>query len=247
MRLPVMAGRIARRVLVNYRVDPAVMQRLVPPPFRPRLVRGHALAGICLIRLDQLRPQGWPAWMGVASENAAHRVAVEWDSLNGIHTGVFVPRRDSSSWFNVLAGGRIFPGVHGHARFRAIESEGLLRIEITGTRGLSIRVSGRVAHTLPANSVFRTLDEASRFFLEGGEGYSVTAIPGRYDGLELRTESWAIEPFAVDDVSSSFFEEVGQFPPGTATFDSAFLMRDIRHAWHSLPDVCAATCAPAVP
>lgn len=246
MRLPVIAGRIARRVLVNYRVEPSVMERLIPAPFRPRIVRGYAIAGICLIRLEQIRPQGLPAWIGFASENAAHRVAVEWDAMNGVHTGVFIPRRDSSSWMNVLAGGRFFPGVHGHARFRATEAEGALRLEITGARGLSVRVSGKVSRELPESSVFRTIDEASRFFLEGGEGYSVTTNPGRYDGIELRTESWSIEPFAVEEVASSYFENEADFPPGSATFDSAFLMRDIRHAWHSLPDVCAAACAPAV-
>ena len=246
MRLPVISGRIARRVLVNYRIDPAVMERHFPAPFRPRIVRGYAMAGICLIRLEQLRPQGWPAWLGVASENAAHRVAVEWDAADGCHTGVYVPRRDSSSWFNILAGGRLFPGEHGRARFRAKESEGSLRLEISGVRGLSVLVAGRVAPTLPGGSIFESLDEASRFFQEGSEGYSLTATLGRYDGLELRTEAWKIEPFAVDEVASSYFDDQQLFPKGTATFDSAFLMRDIRHAWHSLPEVCAAACAPAV-
>lgn len=246
MRLPVIAGRIARRVLVNYRVDPVVMSHVVPAPFRPRIVRGYAVAGICLIRLDQIRPQGWPAWLGVASENAAHRVAVEWDGLGGTHTGVYIPRRDSSSWLNVLVGGRLFPGVHAHARFQATECEGRLRLDVHGANGLSIRVAGSVSPTIPGNSVFRNLEEASQFFREGSEGYSVTATPGRYDGLELRTETWKLEAFAPDEVASSYFEDEQRFPRGSATFDSAFLMRDIRHAWHLLPDVYTAACVPAV-
>lgn len=246
MRLPVIAGRIARRILVNYRVDPVVMSQVVPAPFRPRIVRGYAVAGICLIRLDQIRPQGWPIWLGVASENAAHRVAVEWDDLGGTHTGVYIARRDSSSWLNVLVGGRLFPGAHGHARFRAAEVEGRLRWEVHNARGLSIRIAGRISPTIPGNSVFRSVEEASQFLREGSEGYSVTATPGRYDGLELRTETWKLEAFAPDEVTSSYFEDERLFPAGSATFDSAFLMRDIRHAWHSLPDVYAAACAPAV-
>lgn len=246
MRLPMIAGRIARRILVNYRVDPVVMSHVVPPPFRPRIVRGYAVAGICLIRLDQIRPQGFPTWVGVASENAAHRIAVEWDGLGGTHTGVFIPRRDTSSWMNVLAGGRLFPGVHGHARFRATENEGRLRLDVQGAHGLSIRVAGRVSPTIPGNSVFRSVEEAAQFFREGSEGYSITTTPGRYDGVELQLETWNLEAFAVDEVASSYFDDERSFPAGSATFDSAFLMRDIRHAWHSLPDVFAAACAPAV-
>ena len=41
-----------------------------------------------------------------ARENAAHRIAVEWDDGGTIRTGVYIPRRDSSSYLNVLAGGR---------------------------------------------------------------------------------------------------------------------------------------------
>ena len=43
-------GIIRRRLLVNFRVEPAVIQRLLPARFRPKVHAGHAVAGICLIR-----------------------------------------------------------------------------------------------------------------------------------------------------------------------------------------------------
>ena len=69
MKLPELAAVVERRLLVNYRVDPDVAARLVPPPFRPQLVRGWAVAGICLIRLGRLRPRGLPSAVGLRSEN----------------------------------------------------------------------------------------------------------------------------------------------------------------------------------
>ena len=106
MKLPVRRGRIARRLLVNFRVDPDVLSRLTPKPFRAKLVRGWGLAGICLIRLEAVRPSGMPAALGIASENAAHRIAVEWSAGGGTsHEGVFIPRRDTSSRLNALVGG----------------------------------------------------------------------------------------------------------------------------------------------
>src|SRR5579863_426820 len=78
MRIPRITGLIKRRFLVNYRVEPAVIQTLLPDPLRPKLHEGHAVAGICLIRLEEVRPTGLPAFLGMASENAAHRIAVEW-------------------------------------------------------------------------------------------------------------------------------------------------------------------------
>ena len=57
MRLPVIRGVIDRRILVNYRVDPDALRRILPSPFRPKLIRGYGIAGVCLIRLRQMRPR----------------------------------------------------------------------------------------------------------------------------------------------------------------------------------------------
>jgi hypothetical protein len=45
MRLPVIDGLIRRRILANYRADPAVVARQLPAGFRPKLQRGQALVG----------------------------------------------------------------------------------------------------------------------------------------------------------------------------------------------------------
>src|SRR5262245_39730354 len=100
MRLPHIRGVIDRRILVNYHVDPNVVARQLPAPFRPKVIHGYGMVGICLIRLRRIRPAGLPAWMGMSSENAAHRVAVEWDEGGAIREGVYVRRRDTSSRLN---------------------------------------------------------------------------------------------------------------------------------------------------
>ena len=61
MKIPVIRGVIDRRILVNDRVDPRILAPLVPPPFRPKIVRGEGLVGICLIRLNHGRPAFVPA------------------------------------------------------------------------------------------------------------------------------------------------------------------------------------------
>jgi hypothetical protein len=117
MRIPVIRGIMDRRILVNYRVAPSVLTPLLPAPFRPKLIHGFGLVGICLIRLKRVRPKFVPSWFGVASENAAHRMAVEWDDHGKVREGVYVRRRDTDSRLNALAGGRLFPGIHHHAGF----------------------------------------------------------------------------------------------------------------------------------
>ncbi len=101
MNIPAIRGIIRRRILLNYRVAPDSVQRVLPSNFRPKLVKGHAIAGICLIRLENVRPKGFPSFTGISSENSAHRIAVEWNDESGrLHEGVFVPRRDTDSLLN---------------------------------------------------------------------------------------------------------------------------------------------------
>ena len=59
-----MDGTIRHRLLVNYAADPEVVVPLLPPGLRPQLVRGHAVVGICVLRLSDLRPAGMPVVAG---------------------------------------------------------------------------------------------------------------------------------------------------------------------------------------
>jgi hypothetical protein len=239
MRFPAIRGVIERRILVNYRVEPQVLARLLPPPFRPKTYRGAAIAGICLIRLRDIRPSFLPLPFGMRSENAAHRMAVEWEAYGARREGVYIPRRDTDSRMNALAGGRLFPGEHHHSPFTVQETRDRISVAFASSDGnahLTVRASP--AAGLPASSVFQSLEEASEFFRAGSIGYSATSDPSRLQGLELRCQSWRVEPLAIEQVESSFFDDPARFPPGTAMFDCALIMRDIRHEWHSLEDLC---------
>jgi hypothetical protein len=236
-----MSGVIDRRILVNYRVDPLVVEPLLPPPFRPKLFRGMGLVGICLIRLKQLRPAFLPAWLGVSSENAAHRTAVEWDDNGITRGGVYVRRRDTNSWLNTLMGGRLFPGFHHHAAFDVRELSEQLSVSMRSDDGqTSLSVRGQVAAKLSSSSIFPSLEEASAFFQAGSLGYSATPTVSRFQGLELRCRHWHVDPLDVEDVHSNFFEDETLFPKGSIHFDCALLMRNIAHEWHEQADLCCA-------
>ena len=239
MRLPVIHGLIRRRLLVNFRVDAEVMRRFLPAAFRPKLHRGHAIAGICLIRLEQIRPGWLPRFCGISSENAAHRIAVLWDEPSGeSREGVFIPRRDTGSWLNHLAGGRIFPGEHQLADFAVTDHASRISMSIRARDGrMSVQLRAHESESLPDTSCFKSLAESSAFFEGGGVGYSVTRDCCRLDGIRLQTDAWRVSPLAVEQVESSFFADESVFPAGSVTFDHALIMRDITHQWHGVADM----------
>ncbi|MBN9155315.1 MAG: DUF2071 domain-containing protein [Microbacterium sp.] len=219
-------GTIERRLLVTYRLDPAVARPLLPTGLRPHIVDGSAVAGICLIRLGHVRPAWAPSGFGLRTENAAHRIAVEWDEASGVRTGVYIPQRHSASWLPVAAGGRVFPGVHRRARFDILESADRIRVRMTAS---DTRIVADVALTEGwASSLFPTLDHASEFFRTGSVGWSPARDGRTLEGLHLETDRWEVAAGLPLTVASSYFDSL---PAGAATLDHVLVMRDIPMRW----------------
>lgn len=239
MRLPVIEGLIRRRVLVNFRVDADVMRRQLPARFTPKLHAGYAVAGVCLIRLEEVRPKNFPRFVGASSENAAHRVAVGWTDDDGTpREGVFIPRRDTDARFVRLAGGRLFPGEQHAAAFDVRDRDGVFDFSMrSDDSSVEVRIKGREADALPPTSIFASLEESSRFFEAGSLGYSVTRDSHRLDGLRLATNEWRVAPLVVEEVYSSYFADEQKFPRGSVEFDHALVMRNIAHEWRSAADL----------
>jgi hypothetical protein len=161
-----------------------------------------------------------------------------------VQQGVYIRRRDTDSRLNWLAGGRLFPGVHHHARFTTRETSHRLDVGLRSDDGATnIVVRGGTAEHLPDASTFRSLEEASAFFEAGSLGYSATADSHRFQGLELRCHHWDVQPLEIEEAHSSYFDDETIFPKGSIELDCALLMRGIPHEWHGKPDLCCAANA----
>lgn len=242
MNTSVLRATIQRRILVNYRVDPDVLAALLPKPFRPATVDGFGIAGMCLIRLGDIRPASLPARFGVTTENAAHRVAVRWDTADGPITGVYIPRRDTSSRLAARFGRRMFPVRQHHARFRVQESPGRFFVQVASDDGeVVVQVAARTTDAMPLGSVFDSLEAASAFFRGAPVSYAATPSRGVFDGVALGTDEWRIEPLALDEARSSLFDDGSRFPAGSAEVDSAFLMGGLATTWQPVDRLVAAS------
>jgi hypothetical protein len=235
MKIPKITGIIDRRILINYQVDKEVLENYLPEPFKPKLVNGKGIAGICLIRLKEIRPKGLPKQIGISSENGAHRIAVEWIENGELKEGVYIPRRDTSSKLNSLAGGTIFPGVHHLAEFSVNESDGNYKVAFVSDDETSLSIEAKETNNWNNESVFESLDCVSDFFENGSVGYSPDK--NDFEGLELKAYNWKVSLLDVKNVQSSFFENENIFPKGSVKLDNALLMRDIEHEWIGLKKI----------
>lgn len=235
MQIPTLQGIIKRRILINYRAEPRVVQKILPKAFRPKLQNGRAIAGICLIRLEHIRPKFAPEFIGLSSENAAHRIAVEWQDVSGkLREAVYVPRRDTDSFVNSAIGGRLFPGEQHKAAFEISEIENRISFSMKAEdETISVKFAGEISDHFPENSVFSSLAEASKFFEKGSLGYSVKQSGKELDGIDLEIKDWQVESLKADFVESSFYDDTNIFPPKSIEFDHALIMRNVAHEWHS--------------
>ncbi|MFT7611733.1 MAG: hypothetical protein ACI9J3_000679 [Parvicellaceae bacterium] len=235
MKIPKLKGIIDRRILINYQVDQHVLENYLPEPFKPKLFNGKGIAGICLIRLKEIRPKGLPKQIGISSENGAHRIAVEWLENGEIKEGVYIPRRDTSSKLNSIAGGTIFPGIHNFAEFSVEEAEGNYKVSFISDDETTLSIEAKETDQWNEESVFKSMASVSEFFENGSVGYSPDK--NEFDGLELKTYNWKVSLLEVKNVQSSFFENEKVFPKGSVKFDNALLMKDIEHEWIGLKKI----------
>ncbi len=243
MKIPAIKGIIRRRILLNYRVSPEVVAALLPPIFRPKVVQGYAIAGICLIRLEEILPKGFPALPGLtgfSSENSAHRFAVKWRERSGANReGVYISRRDTDSKLNSVVGGYLFPGVHHFSDFSVHDENGQISLQVKAKRQTNPLIDFEALETsvFPESSVFLSVGQSSRFFEAGSVGYSSRPNSKKLDGLELQIPDWTVSSLRVNRIQSSFFDDTTLFPAGSIEFDHALLMRDLPHEWHAQPEM----------
>lgn len=228
-------GTIARRILLNYRIDPEVAAARLPAGFEPKLANGYALGGICLIRLEHARPLGVPRAVGLASENAAHRFAAYRLSGDTREDCVYIARRHSGSLVNTTFGRGLISTEQEPARFDVRESDGAIDELVAARDGTRVHVRARRVADLPPSAAFASLDAASAFFRGGSFGYSARRSGTVLDGLRLETDRWEITPLAVEIAESTYFDDRALFPEGSIELDCALLMTGVEHTWYRVP------------
>lgn len=222
---------IDRRLLVNVRMDAEVARRLLPDPLEPLLIGGSAVAGVCFLRLRDVRPAGFPR-VGVTLDNVAHRIAVTLESADGAVPGVFVPRRDTTSRLAAVLGGRLIEGVLSRASFEVLDSGDRLSIRVHGPGSLRIEVTAR-ATTSPGSELFRSIEDESEFFQQGPIAYSPNSRRGVLEAVELECPKWVGTPMTVEHFGSSILDDTSTFPPGSWSLDSAMVVRNLNATWRS--------------
>ena len=232
MRAPALRGRIDRRISVFYRLDPMAARSLLPAPLRPRLVRGWALGGVCILRLARMRPRMLPIPLGLASELAWHRIAVEWEEEGRPMHGHYLLRSETDSRLAPFPGARLVPSPDDCTRIEVRSSDAALTARVEsgdGTTDLDLAAS---LGSWRSDALFKSAN-AARASIASGHVVWDGDEQGELEGVELRSTGGTAQGLEVVRLASTWFDDRARFPLGAATLDCAIVVRDADHEWHA--------------
>lgn len=207
---------------MNALIDPDEAATVLPPGLWPHVIDGATVVGCCLLELEHVRPSWAPSAVGVSIRAAAHRISVAWDDADGPHIGVYVPVRHTDSRLAVLAGGRLFPGVHRRANIDLAQSDGSIRwsVQVPGSADFGLRVTAvdRGPSTADRDAVGRACIDASLGLSPG--------FDGRLQCVEMDPEHRLARPVDVESLESEFLASFA-----SATPVPSYLMTNVDVTW----------------
>jgi hypothetical protein len=210
--------------LINALVDPDEAARHLPPGLRPHTLDGGTVVGCCLLELEDLRPALAPSATGFTLRAAAHRISAEWAGATETRPeiGVYVPMRHTDSRLAVLAGGRVFPGVHERAQIGLDTSDTAIRWRVDAPDAARFGLRVVASTCAPVSSPSETI------------GYTcLTATLGLSPGLRGRIEGIRMEPahrearrVRLESLASNFLDSFV-----SAQLAPCYLMTDVDVTW----------------
>lgn len=226
--IPTVRGLLRRRLLVNVLVDPDEAASRLPMGLRPHVVAGGTVVGCCMLDIEELRPSRLSPLVGVAIRAAAHRISAEWERSDGsTEVGVYVPIRLTDSRLAVVAGGRLFPGVHRDAEVEMVDDGSSSSWFVDDGDACSIRVRA-TAHADPTDEVCEPI---------GGTciGATIGLSPRRngvLEGARMALSTRSARPVTIEELESTFLAGFS-----TAVPAPAYLMQDVSVAWSREPSL----------
>ena len=232
-----MVGAVRERLLLTYRVDPRAVRALAPGPFEPVVRNGVAFAGVCLVEMRAMRPNGVPAALGFNYHEAVYRLVVEYESSSeGRLRGIVAPRADANH-ATIALGGRLLSHYPFHlARIQKQHWEDLVALRhrtLDGRGNLDALFAVDAARQqLPADSCFTSLADAVDFLVGMQHSFSWDARRGVVHRSVIGHAPWAMSvALPVRPPRLAYFMGEPFSRHGGAELDSVLYMRDVPHVW----------------
>jgi hypothetical protein len=217
-------------LVLTFAVPQAELQARLPAPLVvDTFAEGWGFLAVALVQTRQLRPKGFPGWLGQDFFLIGYRAFVRYPSPTGKRLrGLYILRSETDQK-RMTALGNLFT----HYRYHTVD---ITQQEIAGQRTIRSQQAGfhvtlappAPEVPLPPHSPFATWAEARRFAGPLPFTFSADAQAGRMLIVEGVREHWQPQPVAVASYRVGFFEQLNFSQLHLA---NAFAVRDIPYSW----------------
>jgi uncharacterized protein YqjF (DUF2071 family) len=225
-----MQGIVRRRFLINYPVEPSLLEPFVPPGGELSLHQGKAWLSDCFVHISNMRPSWVPRALGITFHYLIHRTRAVLPFPDGKKREavlVLDPSMDSRL-LNVF--GAPMTGVPFKRRPIDFVTDGSAwRLGVRQGKGLiyEAMIRGSSFGTeMPTNSPFSSLSQADDFLLGVSYGGSWNRETGTLHLLAETHEPWRAQVGTCDIRRNAFLEGLGFDTPRA---DHVITMVDCPH------------------
>ena len=219
-----------RSLVLTYAAPAAEIQALLPAPLVPDTWQDKwGFVAVALVQTRQLRPKGWPAFLGHDFCLVGYRAFVRYVTPAGKRLrGLYILRSETDRRHMELLG-----NLFTHYRYATTDitladnASGLLAISRQSDFCIKVAPASPEV-TLPAGSPFASWTEARRFAGPLPFTFSVEAAARRVIIIEGVRQHWQPEPVAIEQAHVGF---LNQLPLSSLVLANAFLVRNVPYHW----------------
>lgn len=219
-----------RSLVLTFAAPAAEIQALLPAPLVPDTWQGKwGFVAVALVQTRQLRPKGWPAFLGHDFCLVGYRAFVRYVSPAGKRLrGLYILRSETDrrhmKWL-----GNLFT----HYRYATADitltdnASGLLATSRQSNFLIKVGPASPEV-TLPIGSPFASWAEARRFAGPLPFTFSVETAARRVVIIEGMRQHWQPEPVAIEQAHVGF---LSQLPLSSLVLANAFSVRNVPYHW----------------
>ncbi len=218
--------------LVNFGMEPSLLQSLLPHPIQPDVYNGEAFLSVVVSELKDMRPTIIPKGLGFNFNQIVYRAIVACNNERGVH---FL-RSDANNRFMCLTGNlfSFFNFNYAGINYSLEDSQHSISVS-TNDKEADIIANydlSKATKEMPKYSVFSSLDEAKSYFVELYVAFS--AMRNFSTAVRIQRTNWDLSVVHDKNAVYSFMDGSKMFPKGSTRLDSVFYVKNLFYHWYKL-------------
>lgn len=219
-------------LVLTYALPADFLQSLLPPRLEVDRSGDLGFIAIALVKTRQLRPTGFPKWLGRSFFLSGYRIFTRFPVEGRRYRGLKILRSDTDSWSMVFLGNLMTHYSYHKVELTEHRADGQLGLEVASRDGLtdlSIKAQLR-ERELPSNSPFEDWREARKWCGPLPFTFSPEASSGKMIVVEGVRSDWAPIPIKVSVERINFFKQEN-FKGVKPVLANAFYTEGIPYRW----------------